>query len=75
MPGLLYRITSVISTYGGTVTTALVDTLGSEVVDVFYLTAADGTALTGAVLGRLRNALTTALGSTGGTLGALRESG
>jgi hypothetical protein len=38
-----------------------VDTHGSEVVDVFYMTGSDGRPLAGPVLGRLRNALTVAL--------------
>ncbi len=37
VPGLLYRITGALAGAGVTVTTALVDTLGSDVVDVFYL--------------------------------------
>ncbi len=42
MPGLLHRITSTVAAARALVTSALVDTLGSEVVDVFYLTDREG---------------------------------
>ncbi|MEO5832458.1 MAG: ACT domain-containing protein, partial [Nakamurella sp.] len=45
VPGLLHRITGALAAAGATVTTALVDTLGSEVVDVFYLVGPDGNPL------------------------------
>ena len=44
-PGLLYRVASAISVSGVDITAALVSTLGSEVVDVFYLRSREGTPL------------------------------
>jgi len=44
-PGLLYRVASAISASGVDITAALVSTLGSEVVDVFYLRSREGAPL------------------------------
>jgi [protein-PII] uridylyltransferase len=41
-PGLLYRVTAAISAQGVDIAEALVTTLGSEVVDAFYLRSAAG---------------------------------
>ena len=61
-PALLHRIGAAITRAGASITAARVETLGSEVVDVFYLRRADGTRLdhqdrarvVGAVLDRLQ---------------------
>ena len=45
MPGLLYAVASALTALGVSVTSARVDTLGAEAVDVFYVSAADGSAL------------------------------
>ena len=61
-PALLHRIGSAITRAGASITAARVETLGSEVVDVFYLQSSDGSRLAppdrarivGAVLDRLQ---------------------
>ncbi|AZI57819.1 [protein-PII] uridylyltransferase [Nakamurella antarctica] len=45
MPGLLYRVTALLTGSGAVITSALIDTHGSEVVDVFYLVDGEGRAL------------------------------
>lgn len=45
-PGLLSQVTGAITATGASVSKAVVDTLGAEVVDSFFLTEADGSALT-----------------------------
>ena len=62
VPGLLHRITGALADAGVTVTTALVDTLGSEVVDVFYLVGPDGGPLSEAAAGHAAAAVGRALG-------------
>jgi [protein-PII] uridylyltransferase len=44
-PGLLHKVASAISAADATVTGAKVDTLGSEVIDSFFLTDRSGAAL------------------------------
>ncbi|MFM8894808.1 MAG: ACT domain-containing protein, partial [Actinomycetales bacterium] len=60
-PGLLHRIAGAIAEAGATITGAKVATLGSEVVDVFFLADARGRPLTAdrqqAVLVAVRRAL------------------
>jgi [protein-PII] uridylyltransferase len=46
-PGLLFRLATAIGASGAVVRSAVVDTLGAEAVDVFYLVDTDGEALTG----------------------------
>ncbi len=46
-PGLLHRVTGAIAQVGVSITAARVATLGSEVVDVFYMVDASGEPLTG----------------------------
>lgn len=61
-PALLHRVGDAIARAGGSITAARIETLGSEVVDVFYLQRPDGTRLgpeerarlVGAVLDRLQ---------------------
>jgi [protein-PII] uridylyltransferase len=63
-PALLHRIGDAIARAGASITAARVETLGSEVVDVFYLQRTDGRRLeaqdrariVGAVLDRLQQA-------------------
>jgi [protein-PII] uridylyltransferase len=64
VPGLLHRITGALAGAGVTVTTALVDTLGSEVVDVFYLVGPDGAPLPESTAQRAVVAVGRALGVT-----------
>ncbi len=45
MPGLLYAVASALTTLGISVVSARVHTLGADAVDVFYVQAADGSAL------------------------------
>jgi [protein-PII] uridylyltransferase len=47
LPGLLHRVAGVIAVIEGSIVAARVATLGSEVVDVFYVVGPDGTRLTG----------------------------
>jgi [protein-PII] uridylyltransferase len=60
---LLHRITRAIAAADVTITAARVATLGSEVVDVFYLVDRDGAALTD---GRAATVSVTVLGALGG---------
>jgi [protein-PII] uridylyltransferase len=62
-PGLLYRIASLVAAHGVGVRSAAVDTLGSEVVDVFYLVAGDGGPLPPEEAAELRDQVAEALGS------------
>jgi [protein-PII] uridylyltransferase len=45
-PGLLFRLATAIGASGAVVRSAVVDTLGAEAVDIFYLVDTDGQALT-----------------------------
>jgi [protein-PII] uridylyltransferase len=60
-PGLLHRISSAIATVGVSITAARVATLGSEVVDVFYLVSGSGgpldSAQSNAVVGEVTEVL------------------
>ena len=66
-PALLHRIGDAITRAGASIVAARVETLGSEVVDVFYLQRADGSRLdpqdrerlVGAVLDRLQQGVDT----------------
>jgi [protein-PII] uridylyltransferase len=68
LPGLLHRIARAIAGTGNTVTTALVDTLGSEVVDVFYLVGPDGAALSAEASQRVRGVISRVVGSSADNL-------
>ena len=46
-PGLLFRLATAIGACGAVVRSAVVDTLGAEAVDIFYLVDTDGEVLTG----------------------------
>ncbi|HTX01354.1 MAG TPA: [protein-PII] uridylyltransferase [Acidimicrobiales bacterium] len=61
--GLLYRITSTLADAGLDVASALVDTLGHEVVDAFYVLDADGAKLGAARMEELRGLLEGTLSS------------
>jgi len=63
-PGLLYRVASTISAAGVDITAALVSTLGSEVVDVFYVQSPEGGLLAHDVAVDLRRAVLDALTSS-----------
>ena len=45
LPGLLYKVSSVLTTVGVDVVSARVDTLGADAVDVFYVQTPDGAPL------------------------------
>ena len=62
-PGLLYRVASAISAAGVDISAALVSTLGSEVVDVFYVQAPEGGVLADDVAADLGRAVLDALNS------------
>jgi [protein-PII] uridylyltransferase len=62
-PGLLHRVASMVAEHGVGVRSALVDTLGAEVVDVFYLVADDGGPLEDEVAQSLRHTVAEALGA------------
>jgi [protein-PII] uridylyltransferase len=62
-PALLHRVTRAIAAADVTITAARVATLGSEVVDVFYLVDRDGAPLSAA---RASTVAVTVLGSLGG---------
>ncbi|MTD16668.1 [protein-PII] uridylyltransferase [Nakamurella sp. YIM 132087] len=68
-PGLLHTVAGTLAEHGATVTSARVHTLGAEVVDVFYLRAADGTALTDEQGGEIATAVARTLGGHGPELG------
>ncbi len=68
LPGLLHRIARAIAGTGSTVTTALVDTLGSEVIDVFYVVGVDGAALTDEAAQRVRGVISRAVGAAADNL-------
>ena len=56
IPGLLHRVAGAIAAIEGSIVAARVATLGSEVVDVFYVVEPDGTHLTAEREERLRSA-------------------
>ena len=62
-PGLLYRITRRVAEAGATIVGAKVSTLGSDAVDVFFVTEADGRALDEARRRELAEAVLSALGT------------
>jgi [protein-PII] uridylyltransferase len=62
-PGLLHRIASVVADQHVAVRSAVVDTLGADVVDVFYLVAEDGGPLDRELAETLRDHVAEALGS------------
>jgi [protein-PII] uridylyltransferase len=61
-PGLLYAVSSALTTLGISVTSARVHTLGADAVDVFYLQAADGSQLSPARAREVATAVAAALG-------------
>jgi len=62
-PGLLYRVASLVAAHGVAVRSAAVDTLGADVVDVFYLVGPDGGPLTADEAATIRDEVAEALGS------------
>ena len=62
-PGLLHTIASVVASAGVQVRSALVDTLGADVVDVFYLTDSQQRPLPDDVAEALRDQVSEAIGS------------
>jgi [protein-PII] uridylyltransferase len=60
-PGLLHRVAGAVSSTGVDVRAARVDTLGSSVIDVFYLVSPDGTALEPAEAVSVRDTVAAAL--------------
>jgi [protein-PII] uridylyltransferase len=62
-PGLLHTIASVVAAAGVQVRSALVDTLGADVVDVFYLTDGEQRPLSDDVAESLRDEVSEAIGS------------
>ncbi len=61
-PGLLHSVASTLATLEVDVTSARVDTLGAEVVDIFYLVGADGARITPARGTEIVAAVVAALG-------------
>ncbi len=61
VPGLLYTVASAFRAHGASVLSARVNTLGAEAVDVFYVTAADGSPLSPARARELAAAVQDAL--------------
>ncbi len=61
-PGLLYSVANTLATLGVNVTAARVHTLGAEAVDIFYLVARDGSALSPARGTEIATAVAAALG-------------
>ena len=61
LPGLLYRVSSVLTTAGVDVVSARVDTLGADAVDVFYVQTPDGVPLSGAAARELATSIDQAL--------------
>ncbi len=62
-PGLLHRVASLVAEHGVGVRSALVDTLGAEAVDVFYLEGGEGGPLEEDVAQSLRDVVAEALGA------------
>jgi [protein-PII] uridylyltransferase len=62
-PGLLHSIASVVAAAGVQVRSAVVDTLGADVVDVFYLTDREQRPLSDEVAEMLRDRVSEAIGS------------
>ena len=62
-PGLLHTVASVVAAAGALVRSAVVDTLGADVVDAFYLTGSDGRPLSDDVAEALRDRVSEAIGS------------
>jgi [protein-PII] uridylyltransferase len=62
-PGLLHRVASLVARHEVGVRAAAVDTLGAEVVDVFYLVDASGERLSDDVAHAVRDEVVEALGS------------
>ncbi len=60
-PGLLHRVGRALADHGADVTGARVSTLGSEVVDVFYVVGPDGNPLTSTHADAVRSAVVAAL--------------
>ncbi len=60
-PGLLYRLAAAIGAAGVTIRSAVVETLGAEAVDVFYLLDRRGGPLSGEAVSSVRSAATAAL--------------
>ena len=60
-PGLLHHVAGAITAAGADITAALVSTLGSEVVDVFYLRSSSGQPLAAPVADSVREAVLHAL--------------
>ena len=68
MPGLLFRVAETVAEHGASITSAIVDTHGSEAVDIFYLVGADGAALPPPAAEQLVAAVSRALGLTADNL-------
>jgi [protein-PII] uridylyltransferase len=62
-PGLLHGVSSVVAAAGACVRSAVVDTLGADVVDVFYLVDREGRPLSDEAAESLRDQVSEALGS------------
>ena len=60
-PGLLYAVSSALTTLGVSVLSARAHTLGADAVDVFYVQAADGSALSPAAAREVAAAVATKL--------------
>jgi len=60
-PGLLFRLATSIGACGAIVRSAVVDTLGAEAVDIFYLVDTEGEALTGQAMEDVVQAVATAV--------------
>ena len=60
-PGLLFRLATAIGASGAIVRSAVVDTLGAEAVDIFYLVDTDGQALTSKAMDDVVEAVAAAL--------------
>ena len=60
-PGFLFRLATAIGARGAVVRSAVVDTLGAEAVDVFYLVDTDGQPLTGQAMDDVVEAVAAAL--------------
>jgi [protein-PII] uridylyltransferase len=68
MPGLLFRVAETVAANGASIISALVDTHGSEAVDIFYLIGSDNAALPPAAAQQLVSAVSRALGLTADNL-------